>query len=537
MLRVLICDDEENICHLIVKLIDWEHLDMQLAGMAHTGRESLSMIISASPDIVITDIRMPEIDGIDMINQAQQLGIHPKFIVISGYQYFEYAHGVLKAGVTDYLLKPINGDELNSALRRIAQAISRESEKQAHISDMESSIHSIREVERRLFIKNVIMGNSMLYISFQPEMCGLNFTGDTFGTLVFCFDGGTETDSGQFESQALGTLMRKADELMTLDNFSCLRDIITQQQRNCLICVYNYAEKHTGVVRSYLDDIYFSCHKTVCGFSDMHVTMGIGRTVNSISALSQSVSSALDAVHARITLGVDRVVRADDLPLLLGAQPVLSQADAQRLGSCIDLCDEEALLPLLDELFKGASAANSNPLSCYAFSREVLETFRKRTSSSNYGASEAAAIYDQTSEALELVWRREQAQHLLTSAFKEYFELIKESRSYQNDQPIAMAKEYIAGHYADECSLDDVANHVHLTPNYLSSLFKKKTGVAMNNYIALFRINKAKLLLKETDEPIQDIASSVGYRDLKHFRRLFKQNVGISPAKYRSLYK
>ena len=100
-----------------------------------------------------------------------------------------------------------------------------------------------------------------------------------------------------------------------------------------------------------------------------------------------------------------------------------------------------------------------------------------------------------------------------------------------------MAKEYIAGHYADECSLDDVANHVHLTPNYLSSLFKKKTGVAMNNYIALFRINKAKLLLKETDEPIQDIASSVGYRDLKHFRRLFKQNVGISPAKYRSLYK
>jgi two-component system response regulator YesN len=535
MLRVLVCDDEDNICHLIVKLIDWEHLDMQLAGTAHTGREALSMIVSASPDIVVTDIRMPDIGGIDMINQAQQLGVNTKFIVISGYQYFEYAHGVLRAGVTDYLLKPINGEELNAALRRISQEISRESEKQAHISDMESSISSIREVERRLFIKNVIMGNSMLYTSYQPEICGLNFTGDCFGTMVFCFDGSAGSEAAV--SQATDALMRKTEELLGTGNFSCLRDIVTQQQQNCLICVYNYAEKHEGVVRSYLDDIYFSCHKTVCGFSEMHVTMGIGRTVKAMSALSQSVSSALEAVHARIALGVDRVIRDDDLPVVFGAPAVLSQTDAGRLGSCIDLCDQEALLPMLGELFSAVNEAGSNPLSCYEFCREVLEVFRKRVAASSYGSAEGNAIYERAESSLGLVWRREQAQRLLTDAFSEYFDAVRENRSYQNDQPIAMAKEYIAGHYADECSLDDVANHVHLTPNYLSSLFKKKTGVAMNNYIALFRINKAKLLLKETDEPIQDIAGSVGYRDLKHFRRVFKQNVGISPAKYRSLYK
>lgn len=119
MLKVLIADDEEKICQLIQKLIDWESLGMGIAGVANNGIEAFEMIENQMPDVVVTDIRMPGYDGLDLVKKTRELGLGVEFVIISGYRHFEYAQTAIKFGVSDYLLKPIRKDELTETLRKI----------------------------------------------------------------------------------------------------------------------------------------------------------------------------------------------------------------------------------------------------------------------------------------------------------------------------------------------------------------------------------------------------------------------------------
>lgn len=116
MIKVIIADDEEKICRLINQLIDWEALDMEVVAIVHNGIDAVKMIETIKPDIVITDIRMPGYNGLEMIENVKQNNIHSEFIIISGYRHFEYAKRAIKFGVKEYLLKPINKLELMSAL-------------------------------------------------------------------------------------------------------------------------------------------------------------------------------------------------------------------------------------------------------------------------------------------------------------------------------------------------------------------------------------------------------------------------------------
>ena len=119
MMRVVIADDEEKVCLLIQKLVDWTAMDMEIVGVAHNGLEALELIETRRPDLMITDIRMPGCDGIELIRRARQLDPALEFIIVSGYRHFEYAQSALKYGAGDYLLKPIKKDELTATLEKM----------------------------------------------------------------------------------------------------------------------------------------------------------------------------------------------------------------------------------------------------------------------------------------------------------------------------------------------------------------------------------------------------------------------------------
>ncbi len=121
MLKILVADDEEKVCQLIIRLVDWEALEMEVVGTASNGFEALEKIRDVSPDVVITDIRMPGLDGMELIRQARLLNGELAFVIISGYRHFEYARTAIKYGVSDYLLKPIKKEELTATLSRIKE--------------------------------------------------------------------------------------------------------------------------------------------------------------------------------------------------------------------------------------------------------------------------------------------------------------------------------------------------------------------------------------------------------------------------------
>lgn len=533
MLKVLICDDELNICRLIVRLIQWEQLGLSLVGTAQNGKEALAMITEHVPDIVLTDIRMPVFNGIELASKAQQMGLDTRFIVISGYDNFSYAQDALKASVADYLLKPINAQELNAALHKVCIQLKESRREKQQQSHMEDQLENMRSLEREIYIKNILLGNSEAYSASMLDACGLQFAEDNFASFAIIFDSASGEGSA-FLAQHLDKFMR----MISHEEYSCMRELLLCREGNIVFGVFNYGKKFSSVVRSYLDDIYYAGRRLCAVVPELHVTMAIGRTVEAPGQLSASIQSARDALHCRVNVGTDHILTYVDLPGEFKKQPRLDTNTISRLSSCLELCDCGALEHLLKTLFRDNSAGIH--VSYYNLANELLSMMHKELtsirSSDGYSA-ETPAPYENACASLERAYTADQIRRILMDYCTVMFSLTDRRGALQSDQAVELAKNYIEEHYADKCSLQEIANYSHLSANYLSSIFKKKVGISMNAYLSIKRINSAKTLLKETDEGIFEIGEKVGYHDPKHFRKVFKDNVGISPAKYRNLYR
>ena len=179
VLKILIADDEDRVCRLIEKLIDWEHLDISLVATAANGIEELELIQKYEPDIVITDIRMPGMDGLQVIERVVQMERHVNFIVVSGYKQFEYAYNALKYGVEDYLLKPIHKEELNKILAKICAA---RLEKEKQVSDyelMEKEHKLSQEIIQNKFIATLLTqeNRDVVDLAMANEKYHFSFSG------------------------------------------------------------------------------------------------------------------------------------------------------------------------------------------------------------------------------------------------------------------------------------------------------------------------------------------------------------------------
>lgn len=184
MMRVLICDDEVNVCRLLISLINWDALDLELVGLAHTGPEALQKIQDLLPQIVITDVRIPVFDGLELVSRTQALGIHANFIVVSGYQHFEYVHNALRHGIVDYLLKPINREELNNALEVIISRHQKDLYENNRTRNLERSLQQAQKSLVTRYLNDIIGGRAQDLTTENLELYGLDWHRDRYGCFA-----------------------------------------------------------------------------------------------------------------------------------------------------------------------------------------------------------------------------------------------------------------------------------------------------------------------------------------------------------------
>ena len=188
MMRVLICDDEVNVCRLLISLINWDALDLELVGLAHTGPEALQKIQDLLPQIVITDVRIPVFDGLELVSRTQALGIHANFIVVSGYQHFEYVHNALRHGIVDYLLKPINREELNNALEVIISRHQKDLYENNRTRNLERSLQQAQKSLVTRYLNDIIGGRAQNLTTENLELYGLDWHRDRYGCFALRVD-------------------------------------------------------------------------------------------------------------------------------------------------------------------------------------------------------------------------------------------------------------------------------------------------------------------------------------------------------------
>lgn len=536
MIKVMIADDEENVCRLIQHLVDWDSFDMQIAEVAHNGIEALEKIPAVQPDLMITDIRMPGCDGLELIQKAQKLRPDLDFIIISGYRHFEYAQNAIKYGVADYLLKPIKKDELAAALQKMrekhlerADRLSQEEKLRARMKNDAERLHGSFFTECLLGGRNdagegltLDSVNNAYHYAFQPGL---------FAALEVKVDCGYEQ---QYDG-AIPILGEKAEQLLELSLKKACYDFATFRTDNTVDCILNYSpEKQKDIhklIRAAMDELLVQ--KTM--FSQMEFTIGEGMAVDGIGRLRESLRAAAFAAGQRLLAGTGEVISCDR-PSEEKPEAGLTSEITRRLSPALELLDEEAVAGCVQWLKETAAQRRLSGAETLAAARRFCSLYLLELQKAGITPPGAEDMTERFRIHSGRCGSADQLFQYLAAFVGGSLRAVREEKRQQDSKPIRLAKQYIQEHYMQQVSLDDVSGYVGFSPAYFSTLFKRESGGNFLDYLTEIRMGRAKDLLKETNLSVAAICEQVGYSDLKHFARSFRNSTGLKPNEYRKIY-
>lgn len=535
MLSVVIVEDEPKVSLLIQGLIQWDELGMQLLGVADNGREAWDLIQAKNPAIVITDIRMPEMNGLELIERSRSEGLKTSFVIISGYRHFDYAHQAIKYGVEDYLLKPINQKELNETLRKIARHISQTVEADQTQPPFPREVAGSRVVFPRELIERVIEGaRDVANLDIVNRTYGLQFRAGWFQAIAIKLDN-RNPETVELATQSLIT--EKAIEIAAAELGPwTLERVIVARKLGLIVGVLNLTEEHRTTVNKVYNHLLSLLQDYVFAHKDYEVTLAIGRGVDHFDQLGESVLTAMEALPWRIVLGVGRKYVHDDHRFqakATNAQVLLRLQTT--IGRTVESFDSTRLKEDIGGAFQElVETPDVAPRRYYELAEDVIRIFfdHRLAIDTNQAQKDKTQLVQQVEDQYTVATLI----GLLQDKLGALLEADREQQIAQVKKPVREAKRYLDEHFAEKVSLDDLARIVNFNPVYFSVVFKKETGRNVGDYVLQLRIEAAKSLLRETNLTVMAIAQKVGYEDAKYFSQLFTREVGINPGVYRKLY-
>lgn len=534
-MKAIIVDDEMKICQLINHLIDWKAFGMEVVDIVNDGKAAYESICKNRPEIVITDIRIPNYDGIELIRMCKEQFPSVFFIIISGYSEFEFAKSAIKYGVEDYLLKPIKKKELENALKKIREKYesgrSNELEKDALRSIANTAKYKIKqsflnrvigyakeaELNSRLELSQV---NSAYQCSFQPGQ----FTAVVFHLYV-------KKEAAVKES--LEFLSSKLQEIVKEELESCCEEFISVSSDSAVVCLMNTVDDNLLKAKKQFHKIRLNILNEL--FSNIVLVIGVG---NTYPALNQVVASYQEAERSLLDRFADSQQYVFEYSgIQHSGKSVTDFLDLKRRNDLIaaqERMDVNSILSHINSMKQQLAGYRSDSKLVYGCFLELIEILQ-------FGSKN----YDVYFQKFDMEEAKRKIASVLT--YDELFEWIQNDiiNKYQDfanqkkvaeKKPIRIAKQYIYDNYNKSLTLENVSDHIGFNPTYFSAFFKKETGKNFSEYLTELRMKNAKFYLISTTMDIADVAEEVGYNDLKYFSKLFKKATGINPSEYRKLY-
>ncbi|QNM04646.1 response regulator transcription factor [Qiania dongpingensis] len=531
MLTVLISDDEPDVCQLIAHLIDWPAMGLELAGIAVNGLDCLDKIKRFRPDIVITDIRMPGLDGLNLIRQVHENGLRPYFIIISGYRHFQYAQQAIRYEVEDYLLKPIGKAELTYCLENIVRKIRANQEKACAAEEKELLF---KESRQRL------QGHLVTVLLHRPGACGsmdIRSLNETFHTA---FQEGEFLAVCMQASGAKGVTEEELASVLKYAENTAIRMLAEQRLKNVLAVdgfrlfgIVNCNAGEGAAARMALGTAYRTALAYIKDRKDIALSCAISRGGKEPEEFTRMLKEAGEGVDYQLVWDPGRAV---DMEQVSGSSmdmeeicPLPVKRDIENTAAALDIDKMCRGVDLVFREFRKWEAGN--PRMLFEFCRYLEDAIRKSLENSKIcekippGILCSGGVSDLTEMNRSV---KEQIGEL-------FGHLIQESESNGN-RSVRTAKQYISEHFMKPVRLSEVAELVHMNAAYFSTVFKKETGESFSDYVTGQRMEAAKRFLRGSDLPISVIAEKVGYTETAYFSRLFTKVVGIKPSQYRNLH-
>lgn len=527
--KILIVDDEEEIRLGVIKKFDWESYGFKVVGDAANGIEAWEKANILQPDIVMTDIRMPFMDGLELGGKIQEVMPVTKIIIFSGCDDFEYAQKAIRINVFEYVLKPINSEDLIEILKRLKYRLDEEYDEKRNIEVLQKHYLDSIPIMREQFLAAVIEGKvSNDSIAEKINRLKINFKFDYFTVGVISLEV-LNKDSSIFKAENM---------LLPISAEKILQDIM----RNiCEFTSFLYLDNVIviGNLRDEMEIKYFiNALNEVCrSFKKIineSMVIGLGRVCEKFSNISLSYKDAKNALEYKAILGREKVIYIEDVEPDTSLTLSYDENLERRFVEVVKVGNNDDINNILDELFnisyKGVLPINQYRL----YGIEVLTSLIKIIKSYKLNISDI--IGENFSEYLSL-------DNLNSiNEIKEWFRerTIKANEAIRNERInsaqilVDKAKRYIAENYNDdELSVDKMCLVLHLSPAYFSTIFKKETGVSFINYLTDIRMEESIRLLNTTDYKTSIIGQKVGYMEPNYFSYVFKKKFGMSPTRYR----
>jgi len=528
MIKVLVADDEKKLCRLIEMLCDWESLGMEIIGFVHNGPDTIKALRERKPDILIVDIRMPGCDGIEVIEKGREMNLPLEVIIVSGYADFAYAKAAITHGVSGYLLKPIKKAELEEALQNAKKSIEKERKRIAAGKKLYEYIEDENMKRRHDLIFDLPMSVSFgqnSEIESVNEQYYYHFVPGYFQFFVLCL----LYSMKKYDKKALQKTMDGFEQTIHRELSGLCSDYEICMEENKCYVLCNYVEEREKEFRNAVRVIINKLSAKRFEMWKMTFSAALGKKVKSPVELWDSLESALEGLKEAVLEGCEKLL---EMPKQEGEKDwslVIAQFNNE-FGKAIDLCDEQMVNECVKKL-EDTLGTEKDILGRDYNSIVVSLGMHAMTKSGN-----------ENEEIMGFSERCELCHNLgeLFDALKDCLDKIiqKNLRVQKEDgrRPVRIAKQYMQNHYMEGITLDEIAGIVGFSPGYFSSLIKKEMGIGFSEYLVQLRMEKAKELLKGTNENVKDICNRVGYSDLKHFTALFKKYTGIKPGEYRKLY-
>jgi two-component system response regulator YesN len=508
MFKLLIVDDEKLIREGLATGFDWESLGFYVCGTAANGIEALKIIDKDMPDVIITDIKMPLMDGLDLIKHVNAKNKNTKFVVLSGYDLFDYAQKAINYGVTSYLLKPISEDELFPLMEKLHTELTNEQNrmeaaKTTSVLFERSKIDSLNNQLRKLLYDSSYYEKHIedLFIEICPDI-NLN---NMKVCLIYCHG----MISSHIMYQQLSEYNNNSNRHFLVDGENIIFIYSSIKGETIVSEVLNILDENNPNIKA-AENIVITLSSTFSGLTNLKQAYEEASSLLKHSFYNSpgkilvkpystdrkndvDISSIADSVIAAILNG-------KEIEYKIKLREYFKKCQEQYLS-------KDILVLKIVDIYTSAIEQFDN-INIQVNRNNVYSTLISFSSFNDF-------------------------RHHVEELFNELFVQIQHYKSSSELPIVKRIENYINKNYGDRITLKSLSNLFHINPSYLSHLFYQKTGVSISNHIKNIRIQNAKRLLVSSDYRIHEIADMVGYKEYRYFCTVFKREVGKTPMEYR----
>lgn len=530
MYKMIIVDDEDEVREGVKQLTNWERCGFELVGDFSNGRDALEAVERLRPDVVITDINMPYMDGMELAAHLNALYRELKVVILTGYEDFDYAKQAIKLKVKDYLLKPINLQEFTDFLLKMKRELSEEQARMEDMAVLQQRLNESFPLLRERFLHKLVtipMTENDIhqkFLDFRQVLDGPDY-------LAMLMD--LEEPAEQSGSSSYGDT-----ELLRFAMHNIAQEVI-QEEHGGIVFQAGH-DKSVALLGGTAEEIAIQSQKlashvgeAVRKYLKRDVSIGIGSIYPTRTKLRLSYQEASSALDYRFLLGAGSIISIHDVEFGKRTNTPSYYEFEKKLMAAVKTAKAAQASDILGDWFSELKQSGAAPGSCYSYLHRILAAFINMIAQT--GFDDSKVLGDDPFSNLPTLKSIEQMKGWLDETCRGIIAFLSEQRTHVNHTQLEDALLYINDNYSSpELSLQQVCQHVFLSLSYFSSLFKQHTGDTFVEYLTRLRLEKAKQLLVATQLKAYDVAERVGYADPQYFSVIFKRHIGMTPKDYRA---